>query len=310
MGADAAEVNEFALAPPPGRLDLGRCLNSGQVFRWSRYGDAWLGVDGSDWYEIREGSTWRIRSNATENDLARFLRLDWDADAVAAECVARAPELAPYMGHAPGLRLLRPRSAPEVFYTFLCTPNNHIARIAGMVRTLASYGEVLAHHEAGMLHRFPSSEVIAAVPEAGLREVGFGYRASTIPFAACQVLDRGGDVWIENLKAVPYSRAFAELTAIKGIGPKLADCICLFGLDHTEAVPVDTHIWQAATRLYFPEWRDKPVTETRYRAVGDLLRQKLGSLAGWAQQHLFYENVVNWRERGKAEMEEKPRRVG
>ncbi|KAK9811745.1 hypothetical protein WJX72_009432 [[Myrmecia] bisecta] len=29
-----------------------------------------------------------------------------------------------------------------------------------------------------------------------------------------------------------------------GIGPKAAAYICLFALDKTEAIPVDTHVWQ------------------------------------------------------------------
>ena len=48
-----------------------------------------------------------------------------------------------------------------------------------------------------------------------------------------------------------------ELVAITGIGHKLADCIGLFALWHTEAIPVDTHLWQAAVRHYFPEWQGK-----------------------------------------------------
>jgi len=84
---------------------------------------------------------------------------------------------------------------------------------------------------------------------------------------------------------------------MKGIGPKLADCICLFGLDHQEAVPVDTHIWQAMCRLYFPQWSGTALTEKRYYEASDFFRDRLGDLAGWAHQYLFYDNVLNWRSR-------------
>ena len=77
----------------------------------------------------------------------------------------------------------------------------------------------------------------------------------------------------------------------------MADCIALFGLHHMEAAPVDTHLWQAACRLYFPDWAGKAVTDVRYRQLGDFLRERFGDLTGWAHQYLFYENLLNWRKR-------------
>ena len=39
-----------------------------------------------------------------------------------------------------------------------------------------------------------------------------------------------------------YEEAHRTLMAQYGIGRKVADCICLFGLHHIDAFPVDTHI--------------------------------------------------------------------
>ena len=49
------------------------------------------------------------------------------------------------------------------------------------------------------------------------------------------------------------------LLEVKGIGNKVADCICLFGLHHLEAFPIDTHIKTILDREYngeMPEWVD------------------------------------------------------
>jgi N-glycosylase/DNA lyase len=35
----------------------------------------------------------------------------------------------------------------------------------------------------------------------------------------------------------------AELTALHGVGKKVADCISLFSLDKPECIPVDTHVF-------------------------------------------------------------------
>lgn len=193
----------------------------------------------------------------------------------------------PYLAAMRGIRLLRPSNPVEILFTFLCTPNNHLLRIKGMVENLARFGE----------DAFPTVEEVAAIPPEALWELRFGYRARTIPFVAHELKARGGDAYVHSLKGKSYETAVAELISIKHIGRKLADCIALFALDQTCAVPVDTHIWQAATRLYFPQWRDTSLTEIKYRAVGDLMRERFGERAGWAQQALFFENVLNWRSR-------------
>lgn len=276
-------------------------MTSGQVFRWFQTpAGSWAGADGDHWFEVvilPDGFS--VTSNAKEEDFRRFFRLDWDADEVLRAIQLQAPEIAPYLRSLNGLRVLRSSDPEETLFSFLCTANNNIRRITGMVLKLASYGAPLREIGDRILFRFPSSEVIAALPEAELRNAGFGYRARTIPDVARQVVERGGRAWLESLKRGTYEEAHRELKSLRGVGPKLADCISLFGLDFPESVPVDTHVWQAACRLYFPEWKDKAVTEQRYEAVGKILREKLEKLAGWGHQHLFYDNVLNWRERRK-----------
>ncbi len=238
----------------------------------------------------------KVKSNSRREDFERLFRLDWDSVEIEREVLERGPELTPYLGSLEGLRVMRQSDPEETFFTFLCTPNNHIKRIAGMVGQLASYGPVAGEFGGIEFHRFPSVEVIASIPEEDLRAKGFGYRGATIPNAARYALSKGPD-YLTSLKKEPYEVAQRALCEVPGVGPKLADCICLFGLDHTEAVPIDTHIWQAATRLYFPEWQGKALTDMKYRQVSAFFRDRFGELAGWAHQYLFFDNVLNWRDR-------------
>ena len=105
----------------------------------------------------------------------------------------------------------------------------------------------------------------------------------------CGLTRRPRNVSIKTNRSRPPSRP--------GIGNKLADCICLYGLHYEEAVPIDTHLWQAACRVFFPEHEGKALTELRYRQVGDFFRDRFGKLAGWAHLYLYYENQLNWRKR-------------
>jgi N-glycosylase/DNA lyase len=266
-------------------------VTSGQVFRWSQSQDGiWRGVDGGSWFKTERGE---VTSNSPPEVFERLFRLDADAETLFPALLAAGPELEPYLDALPGLRVMRPSDPVEALFCFLCTPNNHIKRITAMIDHLAGFGP----RGSDGVQRFPEIGAIAAIEESRLRGLGFGYRGATIPHIAAQLLEHGGRSYLAELSRATYREAHQELLSFKGIGPKLADCIALFALDHTEAAPIDTHVWQAVTRLYFPDWRDLPLTDVRYRTAGDFLRNRFGPNAAWAQQFLFYENQLNWRSR-------------
>lgn len=282
-------------------LNLPLCVSSGQVFRWREVSTrSWLGADGDHWYHVviadpGPNGTCRLRveSNAPEGAFRALFRLDIDLPTLQRQFIATMPELEPMIRALPGLRLMAPTDPVEALTCFACTVNNHLPRIGKMVDRLAARGPVLTIVEGATLHRFPPLETIAALSEQALRMEGFGYRAATIPRIASQVAERGGVAWLGALATMPYQAAFEALSQIPGIGPKLADCICLFALHHTGAVPVDTHLWKAAIQLFFPHLDGCALTRRRYQAIGDLFRSRHGKWAGWAHQYLFYHHLVN-----------------
>eukprot|EP01035_Chromulina_nebulosa_P018994 gene18994-24811_t len=73
----------------------------------------------------------------------------------------------------------------------------------------------IVHH----LYTFPDITQLAGVTENQLRELGF-------------VQD--------------------ELMTLPGVGRKVADCVALFSLDRSDAIPVDTHVWEITIRDYAP----------------------------------------------------------
>ena len=62
------------------------------------------------------------------------------------------------------------------------------------------------------------------------------------------------------------------LCELPGVGAKVADCVCLMSLDKTNAIPVDTHVWQISCRDYqIPELKGaKTLTKSIYKAIGNL----------------------------------------
>lgn len=152
------------------------------------------------------------------------------------------------------------------------------------------------------IHDFPTPEALSVkTVEPHLRELGFGYRAKYIAETARVVAQDKPSGWLNSLRnpgygvvhkgdgPVPtYKGAHEELLALAGVGPKVADCVCLMGLGWAESVPVDTHVWQIAQRDYkMGKSKTKTFNKVMYDAVGDLFRGIWGDYAGWAHSVLF-----------------------
>lgn len=278
---------------PPEGLDLRRCLAAGQVFRWNARPDGrWEGVDGDAWFRFGiDGDRLSVESSADEAHVRRLFRYQDDPRLIRQDLLRRFPELELALPPNTGLRLLAQGNPVEVLFTFLCTSNNHIARITTMVNTLTAYGEPIGEG----FRAFPTLERIANISEAELRAQGFGYRAAFLPTAAKRALAEGGTRWLADLANGTYQEAHHALRTLPGVGPKVADCVALFGLHHGEAVPIDVHVYRAVVEWFFPELQDKALTELRYRRIGDRFREMFDNRAGWVQQMLFTEKVTNSR---------------
>lgn len=210
-----------------------------------------------------------------------------------------------------GVRILN-QDAWEALVGFICSSNNNISRISQMVHKLClHYGPYIGTIDKEIFHDFPTPSSLA-VPgvEAHLRELGFGYRARYIAETARNISQDRREGWLLSLRnpdsialgATPSSKASSgddptptykyaheQLLELTGVGPKVADCVCLMGLGWLEAVPVDTHVWQIAMRDYKfgGKAKNKTLTKALYDAVGDHFRGLWGSQAGWAHSVLF-----------------------
>jgi N-glycosylase/DNA lyase len=283
-------MNKFSVQISDGPLDLDRIARSGQMFRWVKRGEVWAIYDGDHLHSVeQDGEVLLVQSNQTVDVFRSLLRLDENHAEKLKEIIRCGPELESCLDHLSGMRMMRPACAHETLFSFLCSANNHISRITAMVWKLTGSGTPPTANDAVP---FLLLDQIASLSEAELRQQGFGYRAKTIPKVA-QALTTS----FEDLKVASYEDARAGLLALSGIGPKLADCICLFAFDHQEAVPIDTHIWQQLTKIYYPDWQGTALTKAKYDYAAEAFRDRFGSLAGAAHQFLFVENMTSYRKK-------------
>ena len=109
-----------------------------------------------------------------------------------------------------------------------------------------------------------------------LEPVKSGYRAEYIIDAVRKV--NSGEINYDELKNLTYPEVKSRLLTIKGVGDKVADCVCLFAFGFFDAFPTDTWIKKAMDSLY-------SIKETDIKSAS---WDMFGSLSGIAQQYLFY----------------------
>ncbi|XP_047983813.1 putative late blight resistance protein homolog R1A-3 isoform X3 [Salvia hispanica] len=73
-------------------------------------------------------------------------------------------------------------------------------------------------------------------------------KSSCIKNLLSVLLEKRGKLCMEYLREMSIEEVKAELSLLKGIGPKTVSCVLLFNLQHDD-FPVDTHIFQIAKRM-------------------------------------------------------------
>lgn len=222
-----------------------------------------------------------------------------------------------------GVRILR-QEAWEALVGFICSSNNNIIRISQMVDKLClHYGKYVATWGGRQYYDFPTPQSLTkSGVEAHLRELGFGYRAKYIAQTADMVANQREIGWLDTLRNPEspvfgqppgsagemkpegrdgYRDAHEKLLELQGVGPKVADCVCLMGLGWGEAVPIDTHVWQIAQRDYkFGKGKHSSLTKATYDSVAGHFRKIWGKEAGWAHSVLFAADLKVFAERMEA----------
>jgi len=154
----------------------------------------------------------------------------------------------------PGLRMLR-QDIWETLISFILSQNSNIPRIKKMIQALCeNFGEKLP---AGG-YCFPTPQAIAALKPGDLHKIKSGYRAAYIIDAATRFADgRFNPVLLEEM---PSDVVYQSLLSIHGVGPKVADCVLLFGFGRVERFPLDVWIKRVMAKLYpsgFPRGLEK-----------------------------------------------------
>ncbi|KAM9892436.1 hypothetical protein OXX79_010020 [Metschnikowia pulcherrima] len=296
----------FPLSPK--ELSLARVLRCGQAFRWKNVNNVWsfsvhdkiilLKQDEHSLhyaYVLPEGHKYDATESVT-SFITDYFNLDVKLEALYTSWAAVEQRFLTGSKSAsfsffPGIRMLR-QEPWETVVSFICSSNNNVKRISKMCDSLCTeYGTFINEYDGVKYYSFPGPEKLAAPEvEARLRELGFGYRAKYIHQTAKMFVgEENPDISMDalcRLREKSYQEAHDFLLQLTGVGPKVADCICLMALDKHDVVPVDTHVLQIAVRDYKFKG-PKTMNQKAYHQVRQHLRDLFGEYAGWAQSVMF-----------------------
>lgn len=219
---------------------------SGQCFRWEIVSKDTVKVTAFERVLIieKQKNGYSLSCDKEEYDKLWAPYFDIDTDYFLVEKLVKDysdKHLSDSYNKGEGIRILR-QDLWEVIISFLISQNNNIGRIKKSVEALAVRGGRKALNDSESFS-FPRPEDITDFSNLGL-----GYREEYLKEMFSFALNNPS--WLDYLKTLSYEEARKELLKRKGIGPKVADCICLFGLHHVKAFPIDTHVKDLLNKYY------------------------------------------------------------
>ncbi len=270
-------------------FDIKQILESGQVFRFEAISQSsYLLIAKQRLIKIMQqpdsSSVLIHYSNVSEvediwND---YFDLDTDYQKIATVLSQKDEHMQKAVAFGKGIRLLR-QDPWEMLISFIISQNKAIPHIKACIKNLTQqFGFPIneVDGEENCYFTFPTPKELGRSTEEALRACKVGFRAPYIMDACQKVLN--GDILLNELYRLPVEEAKAQLMKIKGVGPKVADCILLFAYSKMELFPTDVWIKRVMEGLYF---EGKTVT---IHEIQKFAQNYFGDLRGYAQQYLFY----------------------
>lgn len=247
-------------------------LECGQIFRYKVLQNGGYCVYSLDKYAelFYDGNDVAVKT-ADKEYFWHFFDLDTDYAAKVSKISAISPLMKEASDFGKGIRILN-QDLTEMIFSFIISANNNIKRIQLIIERLCNeLGEDTPYGKA-----FPSVSALASAPVDLFTKLGAGYRDKYLSVTANKLLNYD----LSSLAALDSVSARRELLTFMGVGPKVADCILLFGMRRGDVFPVDTWIKKVYHNYFEQGHKDAEISS--------YFCNLFGGDAGLCQQYLFY----------------------
>lgn len=179
-----------------------------------------------------------------------YFNLDMDYYVMVKEILSEHPDpfLEKALEYGSGIRMLR-QGLFEALLAFLISQNNNIKRITKSLDEMCKrYGDCM--NDRGI--SYYSTPEYAQLLGKDFTGLGLGYRERYFQEMFAEKNAGSFICWIGEVRSMydNYLSAHSLLMEAKGIGTKVADCICLYGLHQMEAYPIDTWMRKIIDQVY------------------------------------------------------------
>lgn len=201
---------------------------------------------------------------------ARYFDLDTDYNKIKQDLKSNKI-LSPMIDFGYGIRILN-ADPTEMIFSYIISQNNNISRIQKIIEKLCEVGTQKEGFKA-----FPTLEQLKAQPLSFYQSLGAGYRDKFLKETADNLTES------QIITALGYDTdtLLKWLNSLKGIGPKVASCISLFGFARKDKFPVDTWNEQSYYNHFSKEKRSRPQIQQYFES-------QFKEHSGIAQQYIFY----------------------
>jgi N-glycosylase/DNA lyase len=261
-------------------FDLEKTLKCGQLFRYDNIDNAYLISHRDRLFKVRQEKSILLFSGVDREFVSDFFRLEDDYKTII-NSISKDEFMRKVIVQNYGMRIMR-QDPWECLISYLCSARNKIPKIKQNLSMISkTFGSPISHHDYEGFS-FPKPGRISN--HEALRACKIGFRSEFIH----QVNKNIDEKRLIDLRNASYEDAKSELTKIKGIGDKIADCISLFSLDKLHSFPIDTWIRKAMIEQYFG---GKNTSDNKIRAFAS---EYFGEFRGYANQYLFlYRRMLN-----------------
>ena len=254
----------------------------GQCFRWIREKDgSFTGVAKGKVVNVKVENGKLIISNSDFEDFKNiwfdYFDLGRDYSDIKKK-LSLDEHMSEAIKYGQGIRILK-QDLWETLISFIISVNNRIPRIMKIIDVLSTeYGTKISF-KGKDYYTFPEMEVltVASIEELGICK--WGYRCKYIHNTANLV--KQGLIDLKSLEGLSTASARTELTKLSGVGDKVADCTLLYSGTKQDVFPTDVWVKRVMETLYFKK-------DTSFKDIQAFSDNYFGSLAGFAQQYLFY----------------------
>ena len=283
-------------------IDLELTQISGQTSQppWKRVGDSYSDIvlidDRPVLFDVRQSGdyidfnyTGDVSKKEAVSRLNYIFDLDFDLDKFY-RYLSDQPELSEMSKFCNGLRLFLAKDEFECIISSICSANNSIKR---WTKSISDMKVKWGNNHFDDYYTFPDKSVIQDLYEDeeeeslfenkcngnNLKSCGVGYRAPYMK-RACEMFTL--EMNLSEIPKMSYDEAFETILKVPGVGPKVADCILLYGFNFREAFPSDVWIKRIVSHLYFD---GKDISVPKVREFG---MEEFGDMAGYVQLYMFH----------------------